>query len=238
MVSFLSGLSIFALVMTGVVKDDILLRRILYLNYLSYAATFVSSFVPYWDAPTKWALVCRESTASYLETPYNAWWLIRFLTGFGGAWTSTGSVEKKDKSPFGYFLRHLKYVTFHFLFYWVFGLLFALILNLTYVAPVLLADKVSTSPFWRVVRRAALVSAFPGIIAVLLPMWYFAFGMKAKEDRWSMLPRDESNMPILNPSTIWPSSNLVVLGVQSIHQAVVFLVMVYLTIASLTFPPT
>jgi hypothetical protein len=161
----------------------------------------------------------------------------RFATGAGGSWTTTGSKEKKDRSRFGYFLRHLKYVSFHCIYVWGGGVAVALLFNWDYIVATHLPCTIAQSSFWSLVRSLALGTALPIGINVVLPMWYFAFGMEEREGRRDMLPRDDKLVPVLDPAKIWPKTNHLVLLLQSFLPALSIAVMVVVVKASVRTPP-
>lgn len=219
---------------TGTINDNIYFRYLFCLGYASSVFTlYVAPYVLVSDTKTPWALICRATMTTFLETPYNTWWLIRYVAGQGGAWTTTGSLKKSDKHVFGYYLRHLKYVSFHLVVGWGVPFVAALLLNLGYVAP---SSCLSSSLFLRVIRRLMLVSTTTPIIYVFLPVWYFTNGMGRKEDRQSMLPRDETNLPSLDPAYIWPRSNAVVFSLMALPLLVVLTSLVIALKAAIEYP--
>ena len=184
------------------------LRWMMFLAFFANLAHLCHGLLLYKATPTPWEQYLRAGVHIRFERPWLALWAAKYYLGIkDNQWEATGGGVCAKKKLF--LEQVLQYTAPHLLTWglWMAASVRLLLGNLSCGSSVFMLAMSSNLVF-------VTLAQLPEIV---LPVWYYTYGVPKVSERKGMVPRDSAGVPCLKPAALWPRRDwrlVAVMGLQ------------------------
>jgi hypothetical protein len=221
---FAISVLLFSFLASGTIQDAALLRWMVFLAFFANITQLCHGLMVYKATPSPWEQYLRSGVHTRFENPWVAVWAAKYFLGIQDRWKATGQGAKKHL-----FLRQLlQYAAPHLLTWalWMAATTRLLLRNLYCQSSVVLLALNSN----------LVLIAVAMLPEIILPVWYYSYGVPKPSERKGMVPRDASGVPCMKPAEVWPARDWRVVAVMAVQPAAVMTGLIIVCVVSIWAP--
>ena len=218
------SLLLFSFIASVSIQDATPLRWMVFLAFFANLTQVCHGLLVYKATPSPWEQYLRSGMRSRFENPWAAIWAAKYFLGIRDRWKATGLGAKKRQ-----FLRQLlQYAAPHLMTWalWIAASVRLLVKNMYCQSSVVLLALNSN----------LVLIALAMLPEILLPVWYYTYGVPKPSERKGMVPRDASGVPCLKPATLWPARDWRIVVVMAVQPAAIMMGLVTVCVVSIWAP--
>ena len=210
----------------GHLHDAAPLRLMMFLAFFANLAHLCHGLLLYKATPSPWEMYLRAGVRSRFNRTWVPLWAAKHFLGIKDlGWEATGKVDGKEP-PF--LMQVLQYTAPHLFTWalWVAASVTLLVGNLYCGSSVLMLAMSSNLVF-------VTLAQLPEIV---LPVWYYMYGVPKMSERKGMVPRDSAGVPCLKPAALWPGRDWRVVALMGLQPMAIMMGLITVCVVCILAP--